>query len=116
MRRRRLTTPQVVGYALQLLDALEATHNAGVLHRDLKPENVLLDRNGRVLLSDFGLAKHGTSGVRTASGLILGTPEFMAPEVLLGQKATPEASFAAQFKRKIVSPLFFLFCLCLFLF
>lgn len=82
---------RVLDLAGQVLDALEACHQAGVLHRDLKPENVLLDGEGRVLLSDFGLAKHATSGIRTATGMILGTPEFMAPEVMVGEKAGPAA-------------------------
>ncbi len=75
-------------YAQQILEALQATHAQGILHRDLKPENILLSKDGSVLLSDFGLAKSQTSGVRTASGLILGTPEYMAPEVMMGDLAT----------------------------
>jgi serine/threonine-protein kinase len=82
---------QAVTWAIQILEALEATHAAGVLHRDLKPENVLLTAEGQVRLSDFGLAKHSSSGIRTASGLILGTPEFMAPEVMMGEPATPSS-------------------------
>lgn len=83
--------PQIMTWATQILDALEATHAADILHRDLKPENVLLTANGQVRLSDFGLAKHSSSGIRTASGLILGTPEFMAPEVMMGEAATPSS-------------------------
>ncbi len=75
--------------ARQTLEGLGAVHEAGIVHRDLKPGNVLLTREGTALISDFGLAKTKGSGVHTATGVILGTPEYMAPEVMLGEVATP---------------------------
>jgi serine/threonine-protein kinase len=63
-----------------LADAVQTAHDAGVIHRDLKPANVLLGATGTPKISDFGLAKRlGESG-RTATGAILGTPNYMAPE------------------------------------
>lgn len=82
VRRGRLRDGDVLRHARAVLEALAYSHEAGVLHRDLKAGNVLLDRHGDARLGDFGLAKYSDSGVRSASGLILGTPEFMAPEVL----------------------------------
>jgi hypothetical protein len=78
----------------EVLGALAAAHGAGVIHRDVKPENVLI-HEGRAKLSDFGLAKHAESKVRTATGMLLGTPEYMAPEVFQGEAAGPPADVYA---------------------
>jgi tRNA A-37 threonylcarbamoyl transferase component Bud32 len=86
-----LTKPVVAEIAVPILvqvcDALQAAHKAGVIHRDLKPENIFLLRRGRndrfVKVLDFGLAKlldQGFNKAQTAAGLIVGTPEFMSPE------------------------------------
>jgi hypothetical protein len=65
---------------LQLCDALEHAHRAGVIHRDLKPGNVLIDAQGDYLLSDFGLAQLAGGSRLTAAGFAVGTPEYIAPE------------------------------------
>ncbi|WP_422735807.1 serine/threonine-protein kinase [Micromonospora sp. WMMD729] len=66
---------------LALLDALEAAHQAGVLHRDIKPQNVLVAHDGRVMLTDFGLATFdGGDGAMTRPGMVLGSPQYVAPE------------------------------------
>ncbi|MFD3520996.1 serine/threonine-protein kinase [Streptomyces sp. NPDC058653] len=76
---------------LDVLNALTAAHEAGVLHRDVKPDNVLLGRGDRVVLSDFGIAQvEGQQGL-TETGAFVGSPEFIAPERVLGQRPGPES-------------------------
>ncbi|MFF3321409.1 serine/threonine-protein kinase [Streptomyces sp. NPDC002889] len=76
---------------LAVLGALSAAHEAGVLHRDVKPDNVLLGRGDRVVLTDFGIAQvEGEQGL-TETGAFVGSPEFIAPERLLGQRPGPES-------------------------
>ncbi|SCL15252.1 Serine/threonine protein kinase [Micromonospora nigra] len=66
---------------LALLAALHAAHTAGVLHRDVKPQNVLVAHDGRIMLTDFGLAVFdGGDGVMTRPGVVLGSPQYVAPE------------------------------------
>ncbi|WP_432075478.1 serine/threonine-protein kinase [Streptomyces wuyuanensis] len=73
----------------EVLAALRAAHEAGVLHRDVKPGNVLLANDGRVVLTDFGIASvEGTSGL-TMTGELVGSPEFLAPERALGRIPGP---------------------------
>ncbi|MFF0781930.1 serine/threonine-protein kinase [Streptomyces sp. NPDC003720] len=75
----------------EVLAALRAAHAAGVLHRDVKPANVLLAEDGRVVLTDFGIATvEGTSAL-TMTGEVIGSPEFLAPERALGRTPGPES-------------------------
>ncbi|MFE0416924.1 serine/threonine-protein kinase [Streptomyces tendae] len=74
---------------LEVLGALEAAHAAGVLHRDVKPDNVLLGRHDRVVLTDFGIAQIEGETSLTDTGGFVGSPEYIAPERVLGQRPGP---------------------------
>ncbi|MFJ5282214.1 serine/threonine-protein kinase [Streptomyces parvulus] len=84
-----LSPKRAAGIALEVLAALRAAHAVGVLHRDVKPANVLLASNGRVVLTDFGIAVvEGTSALTLADELV-GSPEYLAPERALGRQPGP---------------------------
>jgi serine/threonine protein kinase/multidrug efflux pump subunit AcrA (membrane-fusion protein) len=80
----KLSPEEAMAIVPQICEALQYAHDHGVVHRDIKPENVLLDKEGRVKIADFGIAKLVRSEPRdftlTASGQIVGTPQYMAPE------------------------------------
>jgi serine/threonine-protein kinase len=92
--RRRFTLRQVARMMAELLDALAHSHAQGVVHRDIKPANILLNAEGRVKISDFGIARIESSNL-TQSGQMFGTPYYMAPEQFLGQHAGPAADLYA---------------------
>jgi serine/threonine protein kinase len=81
--------------AVQLLGALEAIHAAGVVHRDVKPSNVLLDPGGDAHLTDFGIAQPEDATQLTATGEVIGTLKYMAPEVMEGKPATERSDLYA---------------------
>jgi len=89
--RGRLELDETVQLAAQLGRGLDELHGRGVLHRDVKPSNVLLDAAGSAALADFGLARAVDSTRLTAEGQILGTPHYLAPELIEGLEAS-EAS------------------------
>ncbi|WP_282700775.1 serine/threonine-protein kinase [Streptomyces sp. CC219B] len=72
-----------------LLSALGAAHAAGVLHRDIKPANVLLGSDGRVVLTDFGIARIAGASTLTETGTFVGSPEYTAPERMAGARTGP---------------------------
>ncbi len=75
----------------QLLEALSAVHDAGILHRDVKPANLLLDEHDHLLLTDFGIAQTEGATALTQTGMIVGTLRFLAPEVVAGRPATVQS-------------------------
>jgi hypothetical protein len=77
----------VARLAEQLLSALEVAHAAGVVHRDVKPSNIMVTPNGRVKLTDFGIARSAEDTRLTTSGILVGSPVYMAPERLRGEDA-----------------------------
>lgn len=77
--------------ARELDQALAAVHGADVLHRDVKPSNVVLDRDGRPVLIDFGIAQDSGAGRLTAAGMVAGTPGFVSPELLRGAEPSVDS-------------------------
>ena len=84
----RLELDEAVQLAAQLGRGLDALHGRGILHRDVKPSNVLLDADGTAALADFGLARATDSTRLTEEGQIVGTPHYLAPELIEGHEAT----------------------------
>lgn len=92
-----LEPAEVVRVAISLCDALHYAHGQGIVHRDVKPANVLVDHTGRVVLTDFGIARlsdnssgaGGSEWTLTATGHVAGTPVYTAPEALRGERPDP---------------------------
>jgi len=71
-----------------ILCGLNHAHSKRVIHRDIKPSNIMVSVDGKVKLTDFGIAKGATSPDLTSTGIIIGTPFYLAPEVAFGEKAS----------------------------
>ena len=86
-RRTRLPVGVTLTVGKQLLRALEAAHAQGVIHRDIKPQNMVVDAQGFLKVMDFGIARLADSGKGlTMDGAVVGTPDYMAPEQLMGRE------------------------------
>ncbi len=88
-RERVLPTDKVLDYVAQTASALQAAHAAGLVHRDIKPGNLLITPDGRVKITDFGIARIADQVPLTATGQVMGTVQYLSPEQASGHPASP---------------------------
>jgi eukaryotic-like serine/threonine-protein kinase len=93
--RGQLAVVDVLDVAGQVAEALDTAHRGGVVHRDIKPSNILVGRGGRILVTDFGIAKAGEDVDLTRAGTLLGTAKYLAPEQVRGEAVDPRADLYA---------------------
>jgi tRNA A-37 threonylcarbamoyl transferase component Bud32 len=87
----RLPVDEAVAYAIEIGRALACAHAAHLVHRDIKPQNVLIDHEGRAKVTDFGIARSLEVHGLTATGRVLGTTDYVAPEQALGHEVTEQS-------------------------
>jgi eukaryotic-like serine/threonine-protein kinase len=87
----RLPIDEAIAYAIEIGRALECAHAHKLVHRDVKPQNVLIDRDGRAKVTDFGIARSMEAQGLTATGRVLGTTDYVSPEQALGHEVTEQS-------------------------
>lgn len=93
---RRMPLLEVAQLLFQVTIALDYAHRLGIVHRDIKPENIIVDKDGTVKLTDFGIARLlNVDSKVTGTGELIGTPLYMSPEILRGDKAEPRSDIYA---------------------
>lgn len=90
-----LPAAQAVSIAAQVADGIAYAHQRGVVHRDIKPANIMVLASGTAKITDFGIARIQRSDVKTRTGVLLGSPKYMAPEQVLGQPVDHRADIFA---------------------
>jgi eukaryotic-like serine/threonine-protein kinase len=93
--RATLSIREAARIGIEVCAGLAAVHDVGIVHRDLKPDNILLDRDGRVVLTDFGVARSWMEAMSVGAGSVVGTPRYMAPEQRVGLLVGPRADLYA---------------------
>ena len=91
----RFALPKSLDLMIKLLDALEYAHSQGIVHRDIKPANIMIDKVGKLKLTDFGVVKFVDSQDGTQAGTMVGTPGYMSPEQILGTSVSPKSDIFA---------------------
>jgi serine/threonine-protein kinase len=87
IKEKRLDVKEVVEFGVQIAETLEYAHKKGVVHRDIKPSNIIVQPDGRIKITDFGIARieDSNASLQTLAGETIGTPSYMSPEQVLGQ-------------------------------
>jgi serine/threonine-protein kinase len=81
-----LPVDQVIDIVAQVAVGLSYAHEHGIVHRDIKPSNIMVSHDGHAKITDFGIARMASAGVRTQTGMVLGSPKYMSPEQVMGKQ------------------------------